>query len=449
MRLALRDVWASPPGVTEPVIRGLSCEVAAGEWVALGGANGCGKTTMLLVAAGLLPLRRGTREVGFDEGLRAPRIATILQDPSVQLFAPTVAEEIGLTALHLGFPQGAIEREVARQAAALGLEEELSLPPRALSAGRQQLVLLAAALASVPDFLVADEAGAHLDVEARSRVLEVLREERARGLAILWATQEPAERIAADRALELTRDPDGMSRWEPWVDRSGTHSRSALADSGGTPALVLRVGPDPGPVGPRVRVSRPLEIAVPPRGIMALTGPNGSGKTVLLMAACGLLDLPQVEVGRRSKEGAPLFVGQYPEQQVFEESVEKEVIFAAVARGVSPSEARSRAAAALERLGVGRLLADRRRTWELSAGERRLVLLAGAVIAPAGLLGLDEPTAGLDPDRRNLLAPLLAERAEVSPILLASQDQPWIDLLGCRRLLLGGENRSSPSKKTD
>src|SRR6185369_1284718 len=161
MRLSLRDVWAAPPGVAEPVVRGLSLDLAAGEWVALGGANGSGKTTLLLVAAGLLAPRRGMREIQAQSAACPPRIATILQDPSVQLFAPTVAEEIGLTALHLGFTRERIDAEVRRRAAALGLAEDLLRDPRTLSAGRQQLVLLAAALACEPDLLVADEPGAH------------------------------------------------------------------------------------------------------------------------------------------------------------------------------------------------------------------------------------------------------------------------------------------------
>src|SRR6185369_14787066 len=96
----------------------------------------------------------------------------------------------------------------------------------------------------------------------------------------------------------------------------------------------------------------------------------------------------------------PLLVAQYPERQIFEEEVARESTFAAVARGVPKAEAVHRAATVFERLGVGALFQERRRTWELSAGERRLVLLAGAVIAPSGLLALDEPTAGLDPERR-------------------------------------------------
>lgn len=454
MRLSLRDVWAAPPGVAEPVVRGLSLDLAAGEWVALGGANGSGKTTLLLVAAGLLAPRRGMREVRGESAARPPRIATILQDPSVQLFAPTVAEEIGLTALHLGFTRERIDAEVRRRAAALGLAEDLLRDPRTLSAGRQQLVLLAAALACEPDLLVADEPGAHLDSTARARVLDALREECARGLGVLWATQEETERHAATRRVRMTPSEEGHTGLVPWTDapvvpvagRPPGPDRGAEDGEGGTS---LRVSPDVPAEGPRVRTSCALEIAIPARGITALVGPNGSGKTVLLLAACGLLDLPQVVVRRDAGLIPPILVAQYPERQIFEETVEREVIFAAVARGMPAGEAKRRAAEVFDRLGVRALFQEHRRTWELSAGERRLVLLVAALIAPSGLLALDEPTAGLDPDRRAHLAELVGEVARERAVLIASQDESWLLRMECRTVGLAVRNGSSPSKKTD
>jgi len=451
MHLELTDVSSAPPGVADPIVRGLSFALAAGEWLAVGGANGCGKSTFLLTVAGLLPPRSGSREVTGGPEAAAPRIATILQDPSVQLFAPTVAEEIGLTALHLGFSAGRIDRAVQEWSARLGLEGELHRTPRDLSAGRQQLVLLAAALASNPELLVADEAGAHLDSAARGRVLAMLDAERSRGLAILWATQDHVERNAADRALELRRSEAGDSVLVPWQEEEppDLEDRPSLPATG-PPVLRLRVRPAASEEGPRVRTEQGFTLEVAARGITTLTGANGAGKSVLLQVACGLLDLPQIEIERGPGGAPPLLVGQYPERQIFEESVDREVAFAARARGVSDEEVRRRIEEVLERLGISKLGNRQRRTWELSAGERRLILLAGALIAPAGLLALDEPTAGLDPERRQRLAVLLSEIGKDRPVLVASQDSDWIDRLGGRTCVIGASGPdSSPSKKTD
>jgi ABC-type multidrug transport system ATPase subunit len=78
-----------------------------------------------------------------------------------------------------------------------------------------------------------------------------------------------------------------------------------------------------------------------------------------------------------------------------------------------------------------------RRTWTLSTGEKRLVEVIGALIAPASLVLLDEPTAGLDPERREALAGLVALRAGIDPVLIASQDLEWVGMAGAHRFRLG------------
>jgi energy-coupling factor transporter ATP-binding protein EcfA2 len=174
-------------------------------------------------------------------------------------------------------------------------------------------------------------------------------------------------------------------------------------------------------------------------------GPNGAGKSVLLAALAGLERPPGVEIAWRTVTGAPATIAlQYPEQQVFEERVEDELLYAACQRGLPRAVARERAAAALDVLGVPLAMLGRR-TWDLSTGEKRLVEVVAALIAPAGRVLLDEPTAGLDPARRAALARLVARRAFESagpgastPIVVATQDRGWAASLGARIIDLGG-----------
>ncbi|MEO5616866.1 MAG: ABC transporter ATP-binding protein [Candidatus Eisenbacteria bacterium] len=473
MLLELRDIWAAPPGAPHPAVRGVSLEVRAGEWVAVGGPNGCGKTTLLLVAAGLLEPRRGTRNLSFSPDIqradsKPPRVATLLQDPSVQLFTATVAEEIGLTALHLGFAADRREAQVRRWSSRLGLDDDLGRAPQSLSAGRQQLVLLAAALATDPDLLIADEPGAHLDAEARRRVLEMLASETQRGLAILWATQDSGEWQAASRTVSLCYPDSGAtgrpSRTETiaapgpgqpiaWpaaditaskpgvgVDPPTLRPETRSSSDGGqgvTPFVILRVGSCPGSEGPCVRTDEPLELHLPRVGVVSFEGPNGAGKSVLLAAICGLLSLPQIRISTSLPlQPSPLLIGEYPERQVFEETVGSELAFAAVNRGVGRAEALELARVALSRLDMGARLTPDRHSWELSMGEKRLVLLVGALIAPAALLALDEPTAGLDDARRVGLAHLITERSRSGLVLIASQDSEWVRGLPGRKVTL-------------
>ena len=128
---------------------------------------------------------------------------------------------------------------------------------------------------------------------------------------------------------------------------------------------------------------------------------------------------------------------QYPELQVFEDKVSDELAFAAVSRGLDRSRVMALAANALRELGFDPEDLLRRHTWSLSTGEKRLIEVVGALIAPAGLVLLDEPTAGLDPGRRAALASLVGRRATMGPVLVASQDLEWLNEINAVRVELG------------
>lgn len=443
MSLRLTDIWAAPAGASEAVIRGISLEIAAGEWVALEGPNGCGKTTLLLVAARLLEPSRGRREwVDRDRppgAQTSPRVATVLQDPSVQFFTRSVAEEVELTALHLGDP-GSLRRERAgRWIRELGLDPDRDRDPVTLSAGRQQLVLLAAALASAPALLVGDEPGAHLDAASRRRVIGAIRDGCREGMAVLWATQQPEERDAATRVIALP-GPEPLGAGERAAPRIEDSAAEAPAGNSATATWgSVAIGPEPSAdhPGPRVRVPREVCWDMPRAGLVGFSGANGVGKSVLLASLCGVAAPPQILVRRSEPVGAPpLLVGQYPERELFEDTVGREICFAAVSRGVPRAAAWDRASLLLKIFRLERSLGADRATWELSTGERRLVLLIGAIVAPASLLALDEPTAGLDPVRRAALGEILGRHSRRCLVAIASQDTGWLEALGARILTI-------------
>ncbi|HTM57339.1 MAG TPA: ABC transporter ATP-binding protein [Candidatus Udaeobacter sp.] len=442
--LRCADLSAAPPGVASAVIRGLSFDLDAGEWLAVSGPNGGGKSTLALTVAGLWHARDGTIELEGDPVTsRRSEIGVVFQDPAMQLLATTVEQELSLTARNLDRPAAEVARDTRRFALRLGLEADLARDPRTLSAGRQQLVLLAAALIARPRLLVADEPAAHLDPEARARALAVVREEVARGLAVLWVTQDTGEREAADRALVVgfgDRRTDASGALPP----PGPYSDKVAA--------MIRIEAWRGEDGPSVRNRQPLDLPLPLQGVVALTGPNGSGKSVLMAAVVGLIDSPQIKVAWSSSPiPPPLLASQYPEQQIFEERVRDEMAFAAVSRGLGGPEATDRARGALTALGFGDPAFLDRRCWGLSGGERRAVEAIAALIAPASLVALDEPTAGLDEAGRAGMARLVRERSRSGPVLVASQDRTFLEQLGTTILELPGPEFSVPSlsKKMD
>jgi len=426
--LEARDLAVTPPGAPAAVVSGFSLEIAAGEWVALTGRNGGGKTSVALALAGLWPASAGTLRFDgrpFGAGATRREVACVLQDPSAQLLQPTVAEEIGFALVNLGVTAGEVTRRTGLMAARFGLEADLERDPRTLSAGRQQRVLLAAAIAAEPRLLVADEPGAHLDPAAREELLALVAAEVARGLAVLWVTQDAAEARRAHRVVTL-----GVG--------AGAALGSGLAPEAAGSAATVTLTPANAD-GPRVNATRPGRFEIAARGVTVLAGPNGIGKSVLLAALAGLEQPDGVAVTwARPPVGSPVLALQFPEQQVFEEWVEDELCFAAMQRGLARGTALQAARAALAELGDtgGALLTCR--TWDLSTGEKRMVEVVAALIAPAGLVVLDEPTAGLDPARRAGLARLVGRvAAGEAPVVVASQDREWAEALRARVIELG------------
>jgi energy-coupling factor transport system ATP-binding protein len=430
------DLAVTPPGARQPSVRGISLRVQSGEWLALAGENGGGKTSLIHALAGLWPVSSGALTLDrepFDPACRervAGSLAVVLQDPSSQLLQPTVGEELAFTARNLGTPRDQVAREVESWTHALGLEAELALDPATLSAGRQQLVLLAAALVGRPRLLIADELTAHMDAATRVRVRDAIAREVARGLAVVWATQDADELGVAARTLVVG------TAVRPAIEAPA--AAQAPARDGAGEGIRLGVLPATAGSGRRIQVERALQICLGRRGVTALLGPNGAGKSVLLAAAAGIEESPQVRVeGAGALTPPPIMALQYPELQVFEELVADEVVFGAVARGLGRADA---IAAASEHMRATRLDPDlllARRTWSLSTGEKRLVEVIGALIAPASLVLLDEPTAGLDPARRAGLARLVVRRAEADPVLVATQDAAWVSMVGGWSVRLG------------
>ncbi len=147
---------------------------------------------------------------------------------------------------------------------------------------------------------------------------------------------------------------------------------------------------------------------------VALLGANGSGKTTFLLHLNGLLrGEGRIEVGGELLTGESVariremvgLVFQDSDDQLFMPTVWEDVAFGLRQRGVGVAEARERATGMLERLGIGKLA--ERAPYQLSAGEKKRVAVAGVLILDPKILVLDEPTTFLDPPGQRELLELL------------------------------------------
>jgi NitT/TauT family transport system ATP-binding protein len=205
-RLAFRQVSKSfqRPGeaVATPVLENFSLVVAPGELVAIVGASGIGKTTLLHLAAGLETADAGRVEVG--ESGHAARVGMVFQQPRLFDWL-TAKRNIEIVAAAAG-----IAGEVGRNTLAeVGLGEYAHAYPASLSGGQRQRVALARAFAINPDVVLLDEPFSALD-ELTARKLRLLlqqlwREQRPSGLLVTHNTLEAA--LLADRIVVLAGRP--------------------------------------------------------------------------------------------------------------------------------------------------------------------------------------------------------------------------------------------------
>ncbi|MGG2094158.1 energy-coupling factor ABC transporter ATP-binding protein [Bacillus sp. S13(2024)] len=159
-----------------------------------------------------------------------------------------------------------------------------------------------------------------------------------------------------------------------------------------------------------------IDIAFPSGGYYAIIGHTGSGKSTMIQHLNGLLQPTSgtVRIGeytissqKKVKKLKPLrkkvgVVFQFPEHQLFEETVEKDICFGPLNFGVSEYEAKQKAKDAIRLVGLSEELLERS-PFELSGGQMRRVAIAGVLAMEPEVLVLDEPTAGLDPKGQNEL----------------------------------------------
>jgi energy-coupling factor transporter ATP-binding protein EcfA2 len=203
--------YAYPPplhgGKPVSVLRGVNLEIGGGEFVAVLGRVGAGKSTLCMALNGLVPhatggvfrgdvtvLGQNTKTHPIADLARS--VSLVFQDPEMQLTQMRVEDELAFGPENLGVPTGEIEERVTWALEAVGLTGYRDRSPLHLSGGEKQRVAIAAMLAMRPQALVLDEPTANLDPAGKAAIFNLLaRLARERQITIVLATQE-LERVA-------------------------------------------------------------------------------------------------------------------------------------------------------------------------------------------------------------------------------------------------------------
>ncbi len=199
------------------VLDGLTLQVARGSATAILGDNGAGKTTLARAIMGLAPVREGSIRVG-DRSLdrlpvhhRARHVGLVFQDPSRQLFARTVLDEVAFGPRALGASHRQAQDRAREALAAVDLAGLESVHPGDLAPQTQRLVAIAAAMASEPPVLILDEPTAGQDEEGKRRIAAAIARQRTRGCAMVITHDLAFARRVCDHAV-LLRNGRAASR---------------------------------------------------------------------------------------------------------------------------------------------------------------------------------------------------------------------------------------------
>jgi cobalt/nickel transport system ATP-binding protein len=207
--LEFEQIHYTYPSSQQPALNGLTMRIPTGKKCALIGQNGCGKTTLFLLANGLYKPNSGIVK-WCSEPLIYTRhylskirqqVGLVFQDPEQQLVASTVEEDISYGLCNLGLPPAEIQSRVEQALIEFGLTALAETPVHHLSLGQKKRVSIADVMVLQPQLLVLDEPTAYLDIRHTRNLMRTLKKIHQNGNTLLMATH----------------DLDLVYRWADWV----------------------------------------------------------------------------------------------------------------------------------------------------------------------------------------------------------------------------------------
>lgn len=193
----------------QSALNSLTLRIPSGKKCALIGQNGCGKTTLFLLANGLYKPDKGTvrwrgnqliYNRNYLNNLRQ-KVGLVFQDPEQQLVASTVEEDISYGLCNLGLPETEIQQRVEQALVEFELTALAQRPVHHLSLGQKKRVSIADVMVLEPELLLLDEPTAYLDIKQTRNLIATLKKIQQKGTTLVMATH----------------DLDLVYRWADWV----------------------------------------------------------------------------------------------------------------------------------------------------------------------------------------------------------------------------------------
>jgi energy-coupling factor transport system ATP-binding protein len=460
-------------------LRGVDLSVEPGERVLLLGPSGSGKSTLLAAMAGLLdPADAGKQEGNvLLDGRPARevrhRAGLVMQDPESALVMGRAGDDVAFGLENRGVAATDIWPRVDEALLAVGFPYGRDALTGALSGGEQQRLALAGILALRPGLLLLDEVTANLDPVGADLVRRTLSDVLATtGSTVVMVEHRVASVLGlVDRAVVVEAGggvvadgpPDEVfGRYGGWLADRGVWV------PGHEPVVRRRATGPPGPglvTTDRVSFTYPstghvglasTSVSVAAGQALAVTGPNGTGKSTLALLLAGLLRPSEGSVLAEQALGGPAgepvlsrwrgrdlvrtigTVFQDPEHQFVTATVRDELAIGPRNAGAAPAGIGARVDELLDRLGLTALAAAN--PFTLSGGEKRRLSVATALATAPRMVVVDEPTFGQDSRTWAVLAELLADlRDDGRAVVMVTHDEALVDAIADVELRLGAD----------
>ena len=447
-------------GEAQETLSQVSAAIAPGECVLLCGASGCGKTTVTKLINGLIPAftpgcrMEGRVEVdGLDPGTTpmyelARKVGSVFQNPKSQFFNLDTDSELAFGLENAGRPPEEIRKRVSDTVDALHLQELQARNIFSLSGGQKQLLAFGSVYAMGPEIFVLDEPTANLDQDAIARLHDQIAGLKRQGRTVVIAEHRLYFLTdLIDQALYLR---DGV------LERTFTREQFCALTDREREALGLRTLTPAGctlpavaPAGAKEGLSvegltcayrkeppvfQALSFSARPGEVVAITGPNGVGKTTLSRCLCGLIREQAGQIAlngrllnRKERQKAAFCVMQDVNHQLFSDSVWGEC------RMSAPDAPDSTVEGVLDSLHL--LPFRERHPMSLSGGQKQRLAVATALLSEKPILIFDEPTSGLDYARMVEVSGVIRSLAQQGRIVLVvTHDQEFLQR-ACDRVL--------------
>lgn len=211
--LKAENVWFRYADDGDWALKGINVEIKKGEFVAILGSNGCGKSTLAKHFNAILVPDKGDVIVGDintrdEDKLFDVRqtVGMVFQNPDNQIVATVVEEDVAFALENLGVPSTEIRQRIDDAMRTVGIYDFKSKAPHNLSGGQKQRVAIAGIIAMRPQCIVLDEPTAMLDPQGRRTVLETIKDlNKNYGITVVLITHYMDEAAQADRIVVMSQ----------------------------------------------------------------------------------------------------------------------------------------------------------------------------------------------------------------------------------------------------